>query len=226
MQIKKYNNKLLLIKKKFISVIISLLSATCFCQDSQHLIKVNAVPIFNSVYEIQYEYVFDEANSLQIGVGYGNRKNNSTEDLQEFHLENFGSNLNGPKDTELAEKTFTINLDYRFYVGEQDAPRGLYFSPSLQYINYKESYYALERETFANGGDDFDYNERSGEESFNGVNIRALAGLQLLIAQKIVFNPYFGAGFLMGNSKEYVFKNDDDVKGVVLVFGVNVGYAF
>ncbi|MFD0991570.1 hypothetical protein ACFQ1R_15840, partial [Mariniflexile jejuense] len=132
-------------------------------------------------------------------------------------------NLNDAKDTEYSEKTFAMNIDFRYYFSSENNHRGLYISPSIQYLKYQERFYAMEKESFGNGDGTFDYNERIWEREFNLYNIRALIGYQLVIAKRIIINPYFGPGFAFGKAKDLFDREDENEKGFSFNAGIYIG---
>lgn len=214
-------------KQNYFTFLLFIIAISVFAQDNKkNLVKINAVPIFAGIYEFQYERVLNERSSIQIGFGIGNKSVNDKNEFQELHIDAFGRNLNNPKNTEYSEKTFTLNLDFRYYLKGHDAPKGLYISPSIQYISYEERFSALEQESFGNGNGSFDFNERLEEREFKLYNLRALIGYQLLIANTISFNPYFGPSYVFGDAKDFFDKEDEDAKGFGLNFGIYLGINF
>jgi hypothetical protein len=213
--------------KNLITLSLILITASIFAQENKkNLFKINAVPIFSGVYEFQYERVLNENSSIQVGFGTGNKTVTDLNEFQELHLETFNRNLNNPRNTEYSEKTFTLNIDYRYYLKGNVAPKGLYLSPSIQYISYEERFSAEEQETSGNENGGFDFNQRNVEQEFKLFNIRALIGYQLIIANTISFNPYFGPSFAFGDAKDFFDREDEDEKGFGLNVGVYVGINF
>ena len=213
--------------KHLFTLTLILITTNIFAQDNKkNLFKINVVPIFSGVYEFQYERVLNENSSIQFGFGTGNKTVTDRNKFQELHLDTFGRNLNNPRNTEYSEKTFTLNIDYRYYLKGNTAPKGLYFSPSIQYIRYEERFSAEEQESFGNGNGGFDFNKRLEEREFKLYNLRALIGYQLLIANTISFNPYFGPSFAFGDAIDYFDREDEEAKGFGLNVGVYVGINF
>ena len=214
-------------KNKYFTLILLFIATSIFAQENKkNLFKINVVPLFSGVYELQYERVLNEKSSIQFGFGTGNKTINDRNEFQELHIETFGRNLNNPRNTEYSEKTFTLNFDYRYYLKGHTSPKGLYISPSIQYIKYEERFSAQEQESFGNGNGGFDFNNRLDEREFNLYNLRALIGFQLLIAKTISFNPYFGPSFAFGDANDFFDREDEDVKGFGLNVGVYVGINF
>lgn len=157
----------------------------------------------------------------------GNYESTDLDKVQELHLDNFGRTLNNPKNGLISEKTFSINVDYRYYYMKTTAaPRGLYLSPSLQYLKATNSFSALEQNVSANGNGSFDFEKESFTEELNILNVRALVGCQLVIANVVTFNPYFGPSYAFGKTKDYRDKDDSEGKGLLFNFGLYVGVAF
>lgn len=214
-------------KKKYFTLIVIVIVTSVFAQDKKkNVFKINAVPLFSGVYELQYERELNDKSSIQFGFGVGNKSINDRNEFQELHLETFGRTLNNPKNTEYSEKTFTLNFDYRYYLKGYTSPRGLYIGPSIQYIKYKETFSALEQDSFGNTNGGFNYKERLYEREFKLYNLRALIGYQLVIANTVTLNPYFGPSFAFGDAKDFFDREDDDAKGFALNVGVYVGINF
>lgn len=196
-------------------------------KEIKNTIKVNAISVFQKIYDFQYENVLNEKNSIQFGIGIGKNNDNDISKYQEFHLDNFGRTLNNAKDAVISENTFSINVDYRhYYMKNTSAPRGLYLSPSIQYLKSESNYSAFEQDSFGNGNGTFNFTKREYKSSVSIVNIRALIGCQLLIANRICFNPYFGPSYAFGSAKAYNGNEDSKAKGILLNYGIYFGVGF
>jgi hypothetical protein len=207
--------------KNTILTILTILSLNyTFSQKKEikNSIKFNAITIFKQVYDFQYEKVIDDKNSVQFGIGIGNYESNDINKVQDLHRDNFGRTLNNPINGFITEKTFSINVDYRhYYMKTTTAPRGLYLSPSIQYLKSKNSFGALE-----NGGTlKSEYNQ-----DLSLVNVRSLIGCQLLIANLVSFNTYIGPSYAFGNAKGYNGNKDTKAKGLLFNYGIYLGVAF
>lgn len=196
-------------------------------EEIKNVIKFNAITIFKRVYDFQYERVINERNSLEFGIGIGNYSSDEISKVQDLHSDNFGRTLNYPIDGFVKEKTFSINVGYKHYYMETNtAPRGLYLNPSIQYLKTDNSFGALEQDQFGNTSGTFDYTKREYEQKVNIVNIRALVGCQLIIANLVCINPYFGPSYAFGTAKDYNGEDDTKAKGVLLNYGIYVGVGF
>ena len=212
--------------KKILILLLPLVSFNGFSQEQKqqkqikNIFKLNAVPIFSGVFEFQYERVLSSKSSIQIGFGTGGKSTIDRQEFQDMHLNTFGRTLNNPKNTEYSEKTFTVNFDYKYYFTEELIPKGLYFSPSIQYIKYEESYTAKEQSSFGNNDGTFDFSDIIREKDFKLYNIRAIIGYQFVVAKFITLNPYFGPSFLFGDATDFFDREDSNEKG----FGLNAGF--
>jgi hypothetical protein len=208
-------------------MIISLNYSYSQKKEIKNSIKFNAITSFKQVYDFQYEKVIDNKNSVQFGIAFGNYENNDINKVQELHSDNFGRTLNNPKDGLITEKTFSINVDYRhYYMKTTSAPRGLYLSPSIQYLKSNNTFSALEQNEVGNVNGTFNYTKREYKQNLSLVNIRALIGCQLIIANLVSFNPYIGPSYAFGNAKAYNGNEDTKAKGLLFNYGIYLGVAF
>ena len=213
-------------KNNYFTLILIFIASSVFAQDKKNLLKINLVPIFSGVYEFQYERVLNDKSSIQFGFATGKKSITDKDKFRELTLDTFGRSNGNIENQEYSEKTFAINFDYRYYLKGNISPKGLYLSPSIQYIKYKERFYSLEQESFGNGNGGFDFNESLYESEFKLYNLRALIGYQLLIANTISFNPYFGPSFAFGDANDFFDREDEEAKGFGLNVGVYVGINF
>lgn len=216
-------------KKTTLLVLAIITSTYSYAQNNEinNSIKFNAITIFKQVYDLQYEKVINAKSSIQFGIAVGNYESTDIDKVQELHIDIFGRTLNNPKDGLISEKTFSINVDYRYYyMKTTNAPRGLYLSPSIQYLKMSNSFGALERNRAGNGNSGFNFEKITYNENLNVVNVRALIGCQLIIADLVTFNPYVGPSYAFGSAKEYNGKEDGRAKGLWFNFGIYVGFVF
>ena len=192
----------------------------------KNIFKLNAVPLFSGEFEFQYERILSTKSSIQIGFGTGGKEITDREEFQDLHLSTFGRTLNNPRNTTYSEKTLTLNIDYKYYFTEEQIPKGLYFSPSLQYIHYEERFVAEEQESFGNNNGEFGFNDRLYEREFKLYNLRALIGYQFIVAKLLTLNPYFGPSFLVGDATDFFDREDTEEKGFALNAGFYVGIGF
>jgi hypothetical protein len=216
--------------KKITFTILTILATNLMFSQAgeiKNTIKINTIGIFKSLVDIQYEKVLNNKNSVQFGIGIGNYNNHDVDKFQTFHLDNFGSTLNNPINVAITEKTFSLNCDFRhYYMKTTKAPRGLYLSPSIQYLKSNSSYSAYEQASSSNQNGTFDYTKVEYKRDLSIINIRALIGCQLIIANRISLNPYFGPGYAFGSVKGINEKNKTIDTGFVLNYGVYLGVAF
>lgn len=212
-------------KKIYLIGLIILSVNAVFSQDKiKNTIKFNAITIFKKTFYFQYERVINERNSLEFGIGIGNYNSTEMNKVQELNSANFGSTFNNPINGFIKEKTFLVDVGFRhYYMKNNNAPRGLYLSPSIQYVKADNSYGALEQ---ASNSGEPDYTKIEYKQTLNIINLRALIGCQLIIANLICFNPYFGPSYAFGSAKYYNGENDTKAKGVLLNYGINVGVKF
>jgi hypothetical protein len=196
-------------------------------KETKNTIKFNAITIFKQVYDLQYEKVINDKNSLQFGIGIGNYSNNEISQIQKLHGDNFGRTLYNPKDGLITEKTFSINVDYKhYYMKTTNAPRGLLLSPSIQYLKSNNSFSALEQNEACNVDGTFNYTKSEYKQNSSLVNIRSLIGCQLLITNLVCINPYIGPSYAFGNAIVYNGNEDSKAKGFLFNYGVYVGVGF
>ncbi len=202
----------------YILMIMSLNNAYSQKKEIKSSIKFEAISIFKHVYDFQYEKVINDKNSIQFGFGFGNYESNDLSKVQELHKDNFGNTFNNPTNGFVTEKTFSLNIDYRYYYMKTiTAPRGLYLSPSIQYLRSNNSFGALENgETL----------KREFNQDLSLVNVRALIGCQLIIANLVSLNPYVGPSYAFGKAKEYNENGDSSATGLLFNYGIYLGVVF
>ncbi|WP_432672005.1 hypothetical protein [Flavobacterium sp. SM2513] len=195
-------------------------------KEVKNTIKFEAISIFNHKYDLQYEKVINDKSSLQLGIGFGNYSGTDMSEVDELHLDNFGSTFSG-KNVFIKEKSFSINLDYRYYYMKTAvAPKGLYLSPSLQYLKSNNSYGGSRYSVEGSLNGTSSYKDVQYNQDTSLINVRALVGCQFLIANVVAVNPYFGPSFAFGSAKDYNGKKDSSALGLLLNFGINIGVAF
>lgn len=215
--------------KTTLLILAIITSAYSYAQNKElkHSIKFSAITVFKQVYDLQYEKVINPKSSVQFGIAIGNYKSTDIDKVQELHRDNFGRSLNNPINGLISEKTFAINVDYRYYYMKTTAaPRGLYLSPSIQYLKINNSFSALEQNSEGNGNGGFDFKKRNFTEDLSVLNVRALVGSQMIIANVVSVNPYFGPSYAFGKAKGYRDEDDSDGKGLLFNFGLYVGVVF
>ena len=106
------------------------------------------------------------------------------------------------------------------------APRGLYLSPSIQYLKSNNTFSAFIQNEAGNVDGTFNYTKREYIENLSLVNIRALIGFQLIIANLVCVNPYLGPSYAFGNVQGCNDKEDTSAKGILFNYGIYLGVAF
>ncbi|MFD0990703.1 hypothetical protein ACFQ1R_15855, partial [Mariniflexile jejuense] len=101
-------------------------------KEVKNIFKFNIVPAFEGIYEFQFERVISPKSSIQIGFASGKDGFTDRNKFNDLLLDRIGRNLNDAKDTEYSEKTFAMNIDFRYYFSSENNHRGLYISPSIQ----------------------------------------------------------------------------------------------
>ncbi|WP_281228734.1 hypothetical protein [Flavobacterium aquiphilum] len=216
-------------KKNILTILLLSSLNLVFSQKKElnNVVKINSVTIFSKVYDFQYERILNDKNSIQFGLGVGNNNVSDVQEFQDLYRKNFGRTLNNPTNTSYNEKTFSLNIDYKYYyLKTTTAPRGLYLSPSFQYFKYQEEFNAMEQGEWDNWSQSFNYTKRAYKKEQSLINLRALVGCQLIIANCVSLNPYFGPGFAFGSAKDFYGHTDDDEKGFILNYGVYAGFSF
>lgn len=214
-------------KKLIFIVIVFFYSSTICAQESKNnVIKVNSLLLIFNTYEIQYERVLNDRSTLQVGFGLGKTNNYALNDFQELYSDFFGATLNNPRDPHHSKKTFSINLGYRYYTKDHVAPVGFYVGPAIQYLNYQESLYAREQVPNGASGHNDIYIEHLKERKLELINVQALLGYQFLVAKRIIINPYAGPSFVFGDTDEAFTREDENLTGFGLNFGIEVGLNF
>jgi hypothetical protein len=200
-------------KRIFTVLAISICSLSAFAQNEaivKNAVTVNAVGAFTGFYKLNYERVIGKKSSLMIGFGTGTLVNKSDSDADENFSNSFGSNFGGtPKNHTI--KGYTVGIDYRYYFTHLPTPKGLYVSGGIHYFGLNERFEITERpnQTRALADDDYKF-----------FNIKGLCGYQFLIAKRVVVNPYFGFGYIIGDVADF----DGTENSIEL--GVNVGVGF
>ena len=179
-------------------------------------IRINALGLFTGFYEFQYERVISEKGAIKIGFGTGTLRDVSGSDADDDFMDAFGTNSFNNNNQRVVEG-FTLNAEYRYFFSHLNAPKGLYVSPGIQYLNLNEKY------TYTNSD-----NQPSTlvDNDYSIFNIRGLFGYQFIIAKRIILNPYLGAGIALGsvddnNSRADAFGTGSSING-----GIDIGIGF
>lgn len=197
----------------FILLITLTYTVNAFAQEEstvKNIVSVNAVNVFTGFYKFNYERVVSKKGSVVIGFGTGTLVNKSDSDANDNFSNSFGSNYAGtPKNHTV--KGFTAGVDYRYYFTHSPIPKGLYVSSGIHYYKLKERFEITERpnQTRALADDEYKF-----------FNIKGLCGYQFLIAKRVVLNPHFGFGLVIGAGDGFVGTGNS------FEYGINVGVGF
>ncbi|MGC1630663.1 MAG: DUF3575 domain-containing protein [Gelidibacter sp.] len=214
-------------KKLIFIVILSFISSTkCAQEAKKNVIKVNSLLLISNIYDIQYERVLNEKSSIQVGFGIGKTNNYALNDFQELYSDFFGSTLNNPRDTHHNKKIFSVNLGYRHYTRDHIAPKGFYVGPAIQYLHYQESLYALEQKPNEPSNINDIYIEHLKQRKLELITVQALLGYQFLVAKRISISPYVGPSIVFGNTDDAFTREDENLTGFGVNFGVELGLIF
>lgn len=214
--------------KKFVFIVIAILfSSTKNAQETKkNVVKINSLLLISNIYDVQYERVLNDRSTIQLGFGIGKTNNYDLNDFQELYLDFFGKTLNSPRDTHHRKEIISVNFDYRHYLRNHKAPKGFYIGPGIQYMKYKERLSALELESNGHSDNEELYTEQLKQRDLELYNVRALLGYQFLVAQNISINPYAGPSFVFGDTDESFEREDENLTGFGLNFGVGIGLVF
>lgn len=193
-------------------------------KDKKNNFKISTLTLIEGVYELNYERVLNHKISFQTGLGYGHTNIYNLDDFQELYFEFFEDNLNNPTNTHHSKQIFTAHIDFRYFVENHQAPKGFYFGPSFQYINFKERFFA--HESPPNNLDNNIYEERLIQRHLKLYNFGVLFGYQFLISKVLCLNPYAGPSLVFGNTDPTFQKTDENTTGFGLSFGILMGIAF
>jgi hypothetical protein len=103
---------------------------------NKNLIKFNLAGLIVSTYELQYERVISNKQSIALTLGISP---NAPLPFKNTLLKDFGGNEDARRAIETTKFTkYTATLEYRFYFSGK-APKGFYFAPFVRYMNMKLS---------------------------------------------------------------------------------------
>lgn len=207
--------------------IIMLLSNALNAQDSRkNSLKINSIHLISNIYDLQYERVIQERSSVEFGLGIGKTNDYSVDHFQQIYSDFFGHTLNDPRDTHHEKEIFSLNLGYRHYTAHHKAPKGFYVGPAVQYVKFKERLAALEPYRSSSDSDTNGYIVHKKTRELDLLNVQALLGYQFLIANRFLINPYAGPSFVFGDTDETFEREDENLTGFGLNFGMAVGLTF
>ncbi|WP_299064190.1 outer membrane beta-barrel protein [uncultured Polaribacter sp.] len=179
-------------------------------------IRINGLALFTGFYELQYERIISEKNSIKIGFGTGTLRDVSGNDADKDFEEAFGTNSFNNNNIRIV-KGFTINADYRYFFSHLPIPKGLYVSAGIQYLKLNDKY------SYTNS---LNQPDAIINNDYSIFNIRGLFGYQFIIAKKIILNPYLGAGITLGSVDENNSRVDAFGTGFSINGGIDIGIGF
>jgi hypothetical protein len=192
--------------KRLLIIVFMFITSAGFTQEN--VIKLGILGIGYGDFSLSYERVIAPKSSLNVTFGYLNPN---------ASLINFNRNFESNGGVGLKElyDGFHTSVDYKFYVGKNEAPKGFYIAPYLRYAGYK---FLMIDEI------DHDYFDVNTHISTIGIGFQM--GYHWIVYEKISIDLYF-----LGLGVEYImpklvytantpgFSGDyssivDDVKGV------------
>lgn len=208
-------------KNIILIIFISFFSGSSNAQElKKNVIKSNPVLIVFEIYNIEYERVLNTRSTFQIGLGIGKTNNYNVSDFQKLYTEFFENPLHNPQNTQHSKDIFSINLAYRLYKKDHKAPKGLYVGPAFQYTKFKERLQA--QELISDGN----YSDRLKQRELDLYNFQIRIGYQFNLVKSIVINPYVGPSFIFGKLDQTFRRDDENLTGFGLNYGVEIGLAF
>ena len=173
-------------KSKLYSILLVLMlaSATTFAQ--QNVIKINILAPIVKTFNVQYERALNDNSSLQLG----------------FFYTGFSSG-----DTKFSG--FGITPEYRFYLSETAAPKGVYIAPFFRY----QSFIIKDVET-------------NSEGDFSALGGGVIIGKQWIFKEKISLDMFLGPAYYSGTVDVESGDEDDFETGAFDGFGLRAGICF
>jgi hypothetical protein len=169
---------------------VMLLSLPLAAQNPQNLFKVNLFSPLVRTGSFFYERALNDDSSIQLGFFYS------------------GASIG---DTKL--RGFGLTPEYRFYLSEKPAPRGIFVAPFARYQSFNLT---VEGE--------------SGKASLSTIGGGLLVGVQTILKDRISLEAFIGPSY--SSSKLDVTSGDEDdfefgsLDGFGVRFGVTIGIAF
>lgn len=179
----------------------------------KNVIKTNILGPATGFYDINYERMIKPNKAIRVSFGLGSlSKKSGGKANRDFYLALGEDDQN---DKEYNAKGISVSSEYRFFVNKESAtPKGLFFSPGLQFLNVKETF------SFSR----LKNSEKVFEEIGKTANLliaKALFGYQFIFKDRFVVTPYTGGGYSFIKPSEKGFG-----VGVMLNVGVEVGIGF
>ncbi len=152
----------------------------------QNVIKINILAPIVKTFNVQYERALNDNSSLQLG----------------FFYTGFSSG-----DTKFTG--FGITPEYRFYLSESPAPKGVYIAPFVRYQSF-------------NIKDD----ETNSEGDFSAFGGGVIIGKQWIFKEKISLDMFLGPAYYSGKVDAKSGDDDDFETGAFDGFGLRAGICF
>jgi hypothetical protein len=156
-------------------IVMALLSLTVSAQ-KKNVIRTNISDPFYGAYNLSYERVVNQNQSVNLKLGYFKPTTSFLIDPTDFSTKDFTVlGIGGGLQT---------SFEYRFYTGAKDAPKGFYVAPYARYLSLK-GYFT----------DDIDNTFFNVDGSLNLGGIGVQLGAQWLIKDIVSIDfSFFGAG--------------------------------
>jgi hypothetical protein len=165
--------------KRLLIIVLLLITSVGFAQ--KNVIKLGISGVAYGDFSLSYERVIAPKGALNVTFGYMNPNSS---------LIRYTSFMSGSEDVGLNKlyDGFHTSVDYKFYVGKKDAPKGFYLAPYLRYFNYK--FLMIDKID----GDYFDVNSK-----IQSVGLGFQMGYHWVVYDKISIDWYF-----LGIGVEYI----------------------
>lgn len=162
------------------AVLFACMVFTANAQSKGNVIKINIFSPIVKTFNIQYEKTLTATSSFQLGFFYTGYSSGSTD------FSGFG-----------------ITPEYRAYLSETDAPKGVYIAPFLRYQNF----------TLTDGGN---------KGTFNSFGGGLIIGKQWIFKEKVALDIFIGPSYSSGSAKTTSGSGTFDT-GVFDGFGIRTG---
>jgi hypothetical protein len=166
-------------------VMLILMSLVSYGQEKSNNLKINILSPIASTLNLQYEHVIKKDQSFQLGFFYTGYSNS-------------GTKISG----------FGITPEYRFYLSDDAAPKGVYVAPFLRYQNYDLT---------------DDLNDKGTLSTFGG---GLILGRQWVFKDKISLDLFIGPQYNSGSVSASSGSSGNFSVGSVNGFGVRAGVCF
>jgi hypothetical protein len=114
--------------KKLLIIVLLFISSLSFAQ--KNVVKMGVFGVTYGDFALSYERLVTLKSSLNFTLGYLSPKNSIVGS-------NYTTSTSGGVGLRELYDGFHTSLDYRFYVGKKEAPKGFYLAPYLRYAGFK-----------------------------------------------------------------------------------------